>query len=111
MRPPIAIAALAGLAQPSRLAIFRTLVQVGPSGLAAGDIAKRTRIAPSALSFHLKELSHAKLVRASQQGRFIFYAADFATMNALVSFLTDNCCGGEDCGVACSPPSTTNKRR
>jgi DNA-binding transcriptional ArsR family regulator len=93
------ISALAALAQQSRLAVFRALVQAGPQGMAAGAIAKRTRMAPSSLSFHLKELNHAGLVKARQDGRFIFYSANFATMNAVLSYLTENCCGGEACGV------------
>jgi ArsR family transcriptional regulator, arsenate/arsenite/antimonite-responsive transcriptional repressor len=104
-----AVAALGALAQQSRLAIFRTLVQAGPSGLSAGDIGKRTRIAPSALSFHLKELTHAKLAQSRHEGRFIFYAADFGSMNALLSFLTENCCGGEDCG-ACAPSAAKGSK-
>lgn len=110
MTSDAAVAALAALAQTSRLAVFRALVQAGPAGLAAGDIAKRTRIAPSSLSFHLKELSHAGLVRASPQGRFIFYSANFPAMDALLSFLTDNCCGGKDCGVACEPVAKRKRR-
>ena len=105
MKSKAAVAALGALAQPSRLAIFRALVQAGPSGLAAGEIGRLTRLAPSSLSFHLKELAHAGLVRGTQDGRFIFYAADFDAMNALLSFLTENCCGGEDCGVGCAPSS------
>ena len=93
------INALAALAQESRLAVFRALVQAGPQGMAAGAIAKRTHIAPSSLSFHLKELNHAGLVKARQDGRFIFYSANFSTMNAVLSYLTENCCGGEDCGA------------
>ena len=103
MKSAAVIGALAALAQESRLAVFRALVQAGPAGLAAGAIAKRTRIAPSSLSFHLKELSRAGLVSGRPQGRFIFYAANFGTMNDLLAFLTENCCGGEDCGVVCAP--------
>lgn len=110
MTSDAAVAALAALAQSSRLAVFRALVQAGPSGLAAGDIAKQTRIAPSSLSFHLKELAHAGLVKASPQGRFIFYSANFLAMDALLSFLTDNCCGGADCGVACEPVAKRKRR-
>jgi DNA-binding transcriptional ArsR family regulator len=110
MNAPRAVVALAALAQQSRLAVFRALVQAGPSGLAAGEIARQTRIAPSSLSFHLKELSHAGLAHASQQGRFIFYTANFDTMNGLVSFLTENCCGGEDCGAACAPAAAKKRR-
>ncbi|OBV37954.1 ArsR/SmtB family transcription factor [Janthinobacterium psychrotolerans] len=97
MQTPHALAALAALAQESRLAIFRLLVQTGPEGLAASKIAERLAIAPSSLSFHLKELSHAQLVTARQEGRFIIYAARMDSMNALVGFLTDNCCGGAPC--------------
>ena len=92
-----AIAALAALAQESRLAIFRLLVQAGPDGLAASKIAEHLGIAPSSLSFHLKELSHAQLVTARQEGRFIIYAAQMDSMNALIGFLTENCCGGAPC--------------
>ena len=97
MLTPQALAALAALAQESRLAIFRLLVQTGPDGLAASKIAEHLGIAPSSLSFHLKELSHAQLVTARQEGRFIIYAAQMDSMNALVDFLTENCCGGAPC--------------
>ncbi|MGF6275682.1 ArsR family transcriptional regulator [Massilia sp. UYP11] len=98
--------ALAALAQESRLAIFRLLVQTGPAGLYASKIGEALQISSSALSFHLKELSHANLVEARQEGRFVVYTAQFETMNALVGFLTENCCAGEACdvpGQACSP--------
>jgi ArsR family transcriptional regulator, arsenate/arsenite/antimonite-responsive transcriptional repressor len=91
------VAALAALAQDSRLAIFRALVQAGPAGLAAGKIGEVTAISPSSLSFHLKELSHADLIESRQDGRFIIYSARFATMDALIGFLTENCCGGVPC--------------
>ena len=94
-----AIAALAALAQQSRLAVYRLLVEVGPDGLAATRIAERLDIAPSSLSFHLKELAHADLVIPRQEGRSIIYSANFATMNCLLTFLTNNCCGGKPCGV------------
>lgn len=101
-----AIAALAALAQESRLATFRLLVQSGPPGLPATRIAETIGIPPSSLSFHLKELTHAGLVRARQEGRFIIYSANFDTMNALLAFLTENCCGGNPCSpiapAACS---------
>lgn len=92
-----ALLSLSALAQESRLAIFRLLVQAGPTGLAASRIAQQLDIAASSLSFHLKELSHAKLINATPQGRSIIYAADFATMNDLLTYLTDNCCGGNSC--------------
>jgi DNA-binding transcriptional ArsR family regulator len=97
------LAALAALAQESRLAVFRLLVQAGPDGLAASRIAEELHVAPSSLSFHLKELTHAGLLTSKQDGRFVIYAAQFSTMNGLIGFLTENCCGG----VPCSPGSGT----
>jgi ArsR family transcriptional regulator, arsenate/arsenite/antimonite-responsive transcriptional repressor len=89
-----AVAALSALAQETRLATYRLLVEAGREGVAAGQIADALSVAPPALSFHLKELSHAKLVSARQEGRFIYYAADFEQMAALMTFLTHNCCRG-----------------
>lgn len=91
------LAALAALAQESRLAAFRLLVQVGPDGMAASKIAEQLAIAPSSLSFHLKELAHAGLIAARQDGRYLIYSANFSTMNGLLAFLADNCCGGAPC--------------
>jgi ArsR family transcriptional regulator len=106
------VTALAALAQDSRLAIFRALVQAGPDGLSAGRIGEATDIAPSSVSFHMKELTHANMVTSRQEGRFVIYAANFATMNALIAFLTENCCGGNacmpDCNSVCVP---TQKKR
>ncbi|RJG19208.1 ArsR/SmtB family transcription factor [Massilia cavernae] len=93
-----ALVALSAVAQESRLAVYRMLVQAGPEGMAASKIAEGLGIAPSSLSFHLKELSNAGLVTPKQEGRFVIYAANFATMAALVGFLTENCCGGAPCG-------------
>jgi len=105
-----AVVALAALAQESRLATYRLLVQAGPSGLAASKIADALGIPPSSLSFHLKELTHANLVVPRQEGRFVIYAAQFDTMNALLGFLTQNCCGGNPCSsidsVACAPAAS-----
>jgi DNA-binding transcriptional ArsR family regulator len=95
-----ALAALAALAQESRLATYRLLVQAGPAGLSATKIAEALNVAPSSLSFHLKELTHANLVTPKQDGRFIYYAANFETMNQLLGFLTENCCGGNPCTPA-----------
>lgn len=89
------IRCLAALAQPTRLAIFRRLVVAGPTGLAAGELAHDTATAPATLSFHLKELTHAGLVRAAPQGRFIFYSANFLQMRAVLSYLTQNCCADD----------------
>lgn len=104
-----AVTALSALAQASRLAVFRALVQAGPTGLAAGRIADITGIPPSSLSFHLKELTHAGLASARQDGRFVIYTAQFDTMNALLGFLTDNCCGGNPCSPVCEPACSTQK--
>ncbi len=103
MESTTVVRALAALAQDTRLGVFRLLVQQGPSGLAAGEIAERLAIAPATLSFHLKELSHAELVTSRQDGRFNFYAANFPAMNELLAYLTENCCAA-DCGpgAACA---------
>lgn len=100
----MAVKALAALAQESRLAIFRLLVQSGPVGLIVGKIAEPLNISPATLSFHLKELTHAGLLRSRNEGRFIYYTANFEAMNALLGFLTANCCGGNPCTplVACA---------
>jgi ArsR family transcriptional regulator, arsenate/arsenite/antimonite-responsive transcriptional repressor len=103
MKADLAVTRLAALAQETRLAIFRLLVQKGPEGLCAGDIQAKLKLAPATLSFHLKELSNAGLLGARQDGRFIYYAADYASMNALLGYLTENCCAGEACDPACAP--------
>ena len=104
-----AIAALAALAQESRLAVFRTLVQAGPDGMAAGKIAEATGISPSSLSFHLKELLHAELVVSRKDARFVIYSARYTTMDELIQYLTENCCGGVPClqspSSCCEPVS------
>ena len=99
MRIQIAVSRLAALAQETRLAVFRLLVQKGPDGCCAGDIQTKLDLAPATLSFHLKELSNAGLIRARQDGRFIFYAPDFEVMNGLLGYLTEHCCGGQACDV------------
>ena len=93
-----AIKALGALAQETRLAIFRLLVQAGPAGSAAGAIGEKLGIPPATLSFHLAQLAGSRLIHSRQEGRFVYYAADFGAMNALVGFLTENCCGGNACG-------------
>lgn len=103
-----AVQLLSSLAQEARLAIFRLLVQAGKTGLAAGKISEHLNIPVSTLSFHLKELSHTGLISAKQEGRFIIYSANYATMNDLIAFLTENCCIGQtqttDCpDVLCKP--------
>ncbi|MGI8738456.1 MAG: ArsR/SmtB family transcription factor [Gammaproteobacteria bacterium] len=106
MKSTIAVSRLAALAQGSRLAVFRLLVQKGPPGLAAGDIANQLRLAPATLSFHLKELTNAGLLKSRQEGRFIYYAPDFKAMNALLAYLTENCCAGSYQTADCKPSST-----
>jgi DNA-binding transcriptional ArsR family regulator len=96
-----AIAALAALAQESRLMVFRLLIQAGPAGMAAGKISDAVGIAPSSLSFHLKELSHAGMIASRQEGRSVIYTADYAQAADLVAFLTENCCSGQDCDLSC----------
>jgi ArsR family transcriptional regulator, arsenate/arsenite/antimonite-responsive transcriptional repressor len=100
-----AIQALSALAQESRLSIFRLLVQAGPAGLAAGVIGEKLELAPATLSFHLAGLARAGLAQSRQDGRFVIYSADYAAMNALVGFLTENCCQG----AACETPARTRR--
>ena len=97
------VTALAALAQPVRLQVFRALVVTGPQGLTPGTMAEGLGISPSALSFHLRELANAGLVTAERSGRNLLYRAAFAQMDALVGYLTSNCCQGADCGLA--PPA------
>lgn len=97
MESKIAVQALGALAQESRLEVYRLLVQAGPEGMAASDIAERLDIPANTLSFHLKTLSHADLVQSRQEGRFIYYSTQYEQMNALLGFLTENCCGGQGC--------------
>jgi len=91
---------LGALAQETRLAIFRLLVQQGPAGISAGQIASTLNLAAPTLSFHLKELSHAGLATSRQSGRFVHYAAHYAAMNELIAYLTENCCAGAACRPA-----------
>jgi len=92
------------LANEKRLAVFRLLVEAGPEGMAATDVARASKITPTTLSFHLKELSNAGLADARQDGRFIFYAANFRRIDKLMTFLTDNCCAGAACEAAPARP-------
>ena len=92
-----AIKALAALAQPQRLRAFRALVVAGPDGLTPGVISEKLGVAPSALSFHLKELAHSGLVSSQARGRNLIYRASFTHMNALLGYLTEHCCQGQSC--------------
>jgi ArsR family transcriptional regulator, arsenate/arsenite/antimonite-responsive transcriptional repressor len=108
-----AITALAALAQDNRLDAYRLLVQAGPKGLAAGEIADKLRLAPNTLSFHFDRLRHAALVTVRRDGRSLIYAARFDTMNDLLGYLTDNCCkGSADCAPdACAPKTKRTKAK
>lgn len=101
MKSSQVVKALSALAQPTRLAIFRMLVTCGPSGLAAGQVSEKLKVSPATMSFHFKALSHAGLIESRQDGRFIYYAANFVAMNNIVAYLTENCCAGnpDACGV------------
>ena len=96
-----AIAALGALAQETRLDVFRLLVTEGPAGLAAGVIADRLGVLPASLTFHLQQLVHAGLLTQRRLGRQIIYSAEYAAMNELLGYLTENCCGR---GASCAPP-------
>ena len=110
MKTGDAVNALAALAQDTRLAIFRLLVQAGDGGMPVGSIGEKLKLPGATLSFHLKELSRASLIKGRQQGRFIYYAANFEQMNGLVAYLTENCCQGQACEIACAPPRIGRKK-
>jgi DNA-binding transcriptional ArsR family regulator len=107
MNEPDVVKALGALAQETRLKLFRLLVVAGQSGLTPGHMAERLEVAPTALSFHLKELSHAGLVSTERDGRHIIYRAEFGAMGALLAFLTAECCQGQPC-LSAAPPSCTH---
>src|SRR5689334_5808815 len=107
-----AVVALAALAQDNRLDVFRLLVQAGPDGLPAGRVAEELGLAPNTLTFHFDRLRAAGLVTVHREGRSMIYAARFETMNALLAFLTENCCQGEPekCApVVCKPAKSRRK--
>jgi len=106
------IAALGALAHEHRLRIYRLLVERGPDGLAAGAIAERIGLVPSSLTFHVQALQRAGLITQRRVSRQLFYAADFAAMNALVGYLTENCCAdAASCAPNCQPASVATKNR
>jgi len=88
------VKALSALAQPTRLAIFRLLVVCGPAGMAAGQVAEKLQVSAANMSFHFKTLSHAGLIESRQDGRFVYYTANFIVMNGMLDYLTENCCAG-----------------
>jgi DNA-binding transcriptional ArsR family regulator len=91
--------------------VYRLLVQAGPQGLAAGRIGEALDLPPATLSFHLSGLSRAGLAKSRQEGRFVIYSADFESMNALVGYLTENCCGGQSCAPSAKPVVVRRKSR
>lgn len=110
------IAALGALAHETRLAVFRMLVERGPDGLSAGTIAERLGLPPSSLTFHLQQLTHAGLITQRRLGRQLIYATDFAAMNDVMGYLTENCCSGTAvCAPVCRPAAagkaSASKRR
>ena len=121
MKTPQVIEALGALAHEHRLKTYRLLVERGPQGLPAGTIASGVGLLPSSLTFHLQALHRAGLILQRREGRQLFYSADFEAMNALVGYLTENCCAdsgeacsGEACATACKPvaaPKAAKRRR
>lgn len=105
------VTALSALAHGHRLEVFRALVQAGPEGLNAGTLATLLDVSPSSLSFHLKDLVKAELIDARHAGRQIFYSARFETINGVIAYLTENCCGGNPCSPVCAtdcPPEKSS---
>jgi ArsR family transcriptional regulator len=119
MKASQAVAALAALAHEQRLTVYRMLVEAGPEGLPAGAISTRLKVPPSSMTFHLQALQRAGLVTQERMSRQLIYTADFAVMNGLVGYLTENCCAQSasagTCGAECAPaaarPSTSRKIR
>src|SRR6202050_4892626 len=109
MKKPDALAALAALAQDSRLDVYRLLVQAGPEGMSAGHVAEKLDLAPNTLTFHFDRLRDAGLVTVRRDGRSMIYAARFETMNDLLAFLTENCCQGA--AEACAPAAVCKPAR
>lgn len=107
MKSTLAVSALSALANEHRLAVFRLLVQAGPEGRPAGAIAEALAMPASSLSFHLAHLTRAGLITQTRESRSLIYAADFGAMNALVGFLTENCCGG----ASCAPSAASHPKR
>jgi len=109
MKKQAAVAALTALAQDNRLDVFRLLVEAGPQGMPAGHIAASLKLSPNALTFHLDRLREARLITAERDGRSVIYRAEVGAMNELVSYLTDQCCGGRP--ELCAPAGKRAARR
>ena len=111
MEMTAAVAALSALAQESRLAVFRLLVEAGPKGMPAGRIAQALDLASNTLTFHFDRLRMAGLVTVRRDGRSMIYAARFDAMNALLGFLTENCCAAEPCAPAVCAPAKSRRAK
>jgi ArsR family transcriptional regulator, arsenate/arsenite/antimonite-responsive transcriptional repressor len=111
MKTTEVLAGLGSLAQETRLEIYRLLVRRGPEGLAAGRIAEALDVPASSLSFHLHQLMHSGLITQERRSRQLIYAANYSRMNALVAYLTENCCGGASCAPICEVPDPEEGRR
>ena len=111
MKTTEVLAGLGSLAQETRLSIYRLLVRRGPEGLPAGRIAEELDVPGSSLSFHLHQLMHAGLITQERRSRQLIYAATYPRMNALVAYLTENCCGGTGCAPVCEVPTAEEVRR
>jgi ArsR family transcriptional regulator, arsenate/arsenite/antimonite-responsive transcriptional repressor len=112
METSSAVLALGALAQENRLEVFRLLVQAGPDGMAAGDVAERLEIPPATLSFHLAQLRQAGLIAVRRDGRSLIYSANYDGMSALMAFLTENCCrGSASCAVPASIKAKAPRRK
>ncbi|HEY2815665.1 MAG TPA: metalloregulator ArsR/SmtB family transcription factor [Casimicrobiaceae bacterium] len=109
MKTADAVNALAALAQSTRLAIYRLLVRQGPGGLPAGTLAERLDVPAATLSFHLKELANAGMIESRQDGRFVYYSANYGKMNGLIGYLSENCCQGD--ATACAPALALKRKR
>ncbi len=105
------VVALSALAHLHRLDVYRMLVAAGPAGMSAGAIAKRLGVPPSSLTFHLQHLQRAGLISQRRKSRQLIYAADFAAVNAVVGFLTENCCGRQVFAPVCAPAKTPGASR
>ena len=114
MNKPHALAALAALAQDNRLDVFRLLVEAGPQGVPAGSVAKALKLAPNTLTFHFDRLREAGLVAVRRDGRSMIYTAQYDAMNALIAYLTENCCRGKadacEQSAVCKPASASAQR-
>lgn len=110
MQPDAVIRALGALAQEHRLAAYRLLVEAGMDGIPAGALADRLGVPPSSMSFHLAQLANAGLVTQRRESRSIIYSADYAAMNGLMGYLTENCCGGAPCGDGEACETVPNRR-